>query len=408
MVAIGVCVFGVATLIATLFYFRRTTMSNSFNLLNQAKEYLLQGNYSVAASYFSRARSEGNIPEAIVDFRYLTKNHLVYPIEYENSTAYFELIKKIKIAADSNPEYANEYKMALSSLSDIKRMFLRAVSLFYYTDIEVCEWGSVVLKEILNLYHYLDKNKKTLVDNNIYGWNQYLPKIDLKQVETDLAKVELFCLNILVTYTAVQSTTYKGKEYSAYTIDYGSFICTDVVSRDVYTSFAFIKCRLSVLGYAEYYHDYCRDFQKKSSAVPGFNCSDELQQEITALLKRKAHRSANEKEFIIYAKQFEKQTGASESYLTIMTKFNPLLKLYLKIPFLDKKRCCSFDIGNVFHRKMWFGVCDMISAGNRWSIDTVRWGMIGLSCFAIGVFIYFGLAIAMKLGCYWGVNVERL
>ncbi len=383
-------------------------MSNSFNLLDQAKEYLLRGNYSVAASYFSRAKTEGNIPEAIVDLRYLTKNHLVYPLEYENSTAYFELIKEIKNVADSNPEYASEYKKALFSLADIKRMFLRAVSLFYYTDIEVCEWGSVVLKEILNLYIYLDKNKKSITDNDIYGWNKYLPNINLKQIEAELTKVELFCLNMLITYTAVQSTTYEGKKYNAYTIDYGSFICTDIVSHDVYRSFASIKCRLSVLGYAEYYHDYCRDFKEKTSRLPNFNCSDELQREITALLKHKAHSSANEKEFLLYAKQFEKQIGASESYLTMMTKFNPLLKLYLKLPFIDKKRCCSFDVGNVFHRKMLFGVCDMISAGKRWSIDTVRWGMIGLSCFIIGVFIYFGLAIAMKSGYYWGVDVEEL
>ncbi len=383
-------------------------MPSFVNLLNQAKEYMLQGNNSLAAAYFYRAKTEGNVPKAIVDFRHLTKCHLVYPIEYENSTLYFDLIKEIKALADSSPEYVNEYKLALSTLADIKRMFLRAVSLFYYTDIEVCEWGSVVLKEILNLYKYLDKNKKVLTDNNTYGWDQYLPKTDLKKVETDLTKVELFCLNMLITYTAVQSTTYKGKRYDAYSIDYGSFISTDIVSRDVYRSFASIKCRLSVLGFAEYYHDYCHDFDVKLSSVPGFDCSGELQKEITALLKHKDHRTTNEKEFVLYAKQFEKQTIESQSYLTMMAKLNPMLKPILNISLIDKRRCCSFKIGNIFHRKMWLGVCDMISAGKRWSIDTVRWGMIGLSCFVVGVYIYIGLAIAMKFGYYLGVDVEKL
>ncbi len=382
-------------------------MSTSFALLDYAKDYMLKGELSVAASYYQRAKIEG-IHASAVDLRYLTKNYLVYPLEYENSTGYFDLVKNLKAIADVDPDYVEEYKNALSSMADIKTIFLRAVSLFYYTDIEVCEWGTVVLKEILNLYQYLDQKKADLVDNEQYGWNKYLPNINILKVKTDLSKVELYCLNILITYTAVQNTTYVGKKYNAYSIDYGSFICTDIVSHDVYRSWANIRCRLSVLGYEAYYHDYCNDFNTKSGAIPGFQCSEELEKEITALLKHKAKSSAKEKEFLLYAKQFEKQSIESESYLTTMAKINPMLKLYLKIPFLDKKRCCSFKIGNIFHRKMWLGVCDMISAGQRWSIDTVRWGMIGLSGLFIGVFLYFGLAIGMKLGYYWGVDVEKL
>ncbi len=379
----------------------------SFQLLDQAKEYVLQGNFSLAKSCYQRAIDEGNIASEAVNLRYLTKNYLVYPLEYENSTEYFSLIEKLKNISDSNPVYVEEYKKALASLIDIKKIFLRSLSLFYYTDIEVCCTDSFVVKEIMCIYKYLNQNIPRLIDNNTFEIHKYFPKTNLKKFETDLKKVELFCLNLLISYTAVQHSVYNGKRYSAYSIDYGSFISTDIVARDSYINWADLKTRLSVLGYEAYYHDYCREYKEKSAKIHGFNSAEELKEELTALLKHKAKHKEDEKDFNRYAKHFDKLSGSSESFLTTMAKINPMLKLYLLIPFMDKKRSCSFEPGNVFHRKMWLGVCDMISAGQGWSIDTVRWGMIGLSCFVVGVFIYFGLALAMKFGIYWGVNVEK-
>ncbi len=379
----------------------------TLQILDQANSYILKGDFSLAESCYKRAVSEGNIPLDIVNLRYMTKDYIVYPLEYEHSTEYFSMIERLKAIADRDPSYSEEYVHALTSLIDIKKLFLRSLSLFYYTDIEICQSGSFIVDEIMNIYKYLSQNIDNITNNDKYGFDKYLPNANIKKLNCDLKKIEVYCLNLLISYTAEQHSVYSGKKYSALSIDYGSFISTDIVSRDTYTNWANLKARLSILGCEAYYNDYYREFEIKQAKIAGFNSAEELKSEITALLKHKAKHTKDEKNFICYSKHFEKKNSSSESFLTTMAKINPLLKIYLKIPFIDKKRSCSFEPNNVFHRKMWLGVCDMISSGQGWSIDTVRWGMIGLSGMFIGVFIYFGLALAIKLGLYWGVNVEK-
>ncbi len=60
-----------------------------FHVLSYAKAKILEGDFDLAASYYSRAGSEG-IANCVVDLRYLTKEYLVYPLEYEGATNHLE------------------------------------------------------------------------------------------------------------------------------------------------------------------------------------------------------------------------------------------------------------------------------------------------------------------------------
>ncbi len=148
-------------------------------------------------------------------------------------------------------------------------------------------------------------------------------------------------------------------------------------------------------------------YKQEVAKIKNFNSPVELRQALKELILHKDTHSKNAKEFLLYAKHFEKTDGSRESFLTTLNKFNPLAKLNLMNLILDKRRVCSFEIGNYFTRKKWLGVCDMLSSAKGWSLDTVRWVTILLGCFGIGVLGYIGLAIAMKMGYYIDLNIEK-
>ncbi len=381
-----------------------------FYLLEQAKEKILFGDYDMATAYYNRARDEG-IDSRVVDLRFFTKNYLVYPLEYEGSIAYFSHILTLKNIAEENQEYLPEYKKALESLLDVKALFLRAVSLFYFSDIEVCSSDSVVVKEILELQKVIEEHKDAFVVKDVYSIKKHIPHADLEKFKRDLEEIEIFCLNLLITYTAEQHSVYTGKKYSAISIDYGYFIDTQISSRNTYYKYANLKPRLSVIGLGAYYQDYLNLYNEKSSRLRDFNSPTELKRHLTELVKHKSNLGNNLSDFRKYAERFEKQDSSRESYFgslaNISMKLNPLLKFNPFGKILDKRKICSFEIGNYFTRKKICGVCDMLSAGNGWSIDTVRALMIVGGCFVIGAFAYVGLAVAMKMDYYMGVKIEK-
>ena len=86
---------------------------------------------------------------------------------------------------------------------------------------------------------------------------------------------------------------------------------------------------------------------------------------------------------------------------------NPLLKLN-PTDKLVANNVGSFELNEYFPQKKFLGVCSMLSAGQGWKVDTVRYIILFCSClFGLGALAYFGLALAKKLGFYWGVNVEK-
>lgn len=186
-----------------------------FQALSYAKAKMLQGDFNMASSYYERAKSEG-IDENLVDLQYLTKGYMVYPIEYEGATIYFEFLKRLKCLAENDNMYLEEYRLAAMSLYDIRRLFLRALALYYYSDILVSSPDSVVLREIVEIRTYIKENKTDILENDIYGLSEIVPKYNKKKFAKDLNVIEAYCLNILLSYTAEQHSVYQGKKYSAF------------------------------------------------------------------------------------------------------------------------------------------------------------------------------------------------
>ena len=378
----------------------------SFKTLEIAKEKLLKGDYDLASSYYARARSEG-IANAVVDLRFLTKNYLVYPLEYEQASVYFELIKKVHALASNNEEYVQEYVLALESLLDIKRLFLRSLSLFYFSDIAVCASDSVVVREVAEIQRYIKVNKEDILDNDVYEIRKYFPKYNPKKFARDLNIIEAFCMNILLSYTAEQHSVYSGKRYDATTIDYGYFISTKVTAHDEYYNYANIKPRMYLLGYEAYYEDLLEVYKEKLKEIGNFDSPSVLKKSLTALINHKDKGDRSAKDFIKYAKLFAKNDYSRDSFFGTLAKLTPFAKLNPIYHIVNKNYIGSFELDEYFPRKKFLGVCSMLSAGQGWQIDTTRFIMLFACCMIVGVFAYFALAIAMRMGFYFGVNVEK-
>ncbi len=376
-----------------------------FRILETAKQKMLEGNFSLASSYYGRARNDG-IQGCVIDLRYLTKNYLVYPIEYENSTHFFLLLKELKQLAIHDGNYLQEYILALTALANIRRLFVRSLSLFYFSDIEVCQHGSTVVHQISELYIYLSNNIQSIIHEDCYELKKYLPNANIQRLHYDLEVVCLYCSNLLLSYTAVQQSTYSGKKYSALTVDYGYFASTYIQSRDTYLSCATMEPRMFLLNLEAYYDDFERVFKYKMKQLR-FNSPASLYSELTHYIQKKCKKQPEEQEFLAYAKHFEKIDSSRASLigtinkLNIWTKLNPTTKLY------NKNSVCTFELNVAFTRKKVWGVCDMLSAGHGWSLDTVRWCMLLSAAFGVGLIIYPVLAILKNLNLYPNVHIKK-
>lgn len=384
-------------------------MAVSLSVLDRASEKVLEGDLAMAGSYFERAKAEG-VPQPIVSLRFLTTDYLVYPLEFTDSTEYFGYLRDFLDVVKADEGYVAEYQKALRTFIDFKRLFLRAVALFYFSNIAVCSAGSTVVKEIFALYKYLKNNREMIINDDVYAIKTYAPSTDMKKLSTDLLKVETFCLNLLLSYTAEQHSVYTGKKYSATTIDYGYFASTEVRSTDQYYNYANVKPRLFlILGYEAYYDELLREYKANLAQLHGFDSPKVLREELKKLINLEDKSDENAKKYIKYAKVFEKEDASRDSYIKTLIKLNPFArpfkKLYQATFGIDSVG--SFELDEYFPRKMWKGVCAMLSAAKGWSIETVRWLTIFLGCLGVGVIGYIALAIAMKSGHYFGVNIEK-
>ncbi len=382
----------------------------SLQILNYAKSKLLEGDYNMATSYYNRAKSEG-AANCIVNLRYLTKEYLVFPLEYENSSYYFELLNELHKITEKNPDYTSEYVLALNSLIDIRRLFMRSLSLFYFSDILVTPVDSVVVREIAELQRYIKTNKNVILDKDCYEIEKYIPGFNKKKLTKDLNIIEAYCMNILLSYTAEQHSIYQGKRYSATTVDYGYFYSTTVRESDKYYNYANIKPRMFILGYEAYYYDLLTIYKDKLKEIRNFDSPKELKKELTSYVKHTYKKDASAKEFRQYAKHFEKQDFSRDSWFGSIFKLTKAINPFLKIDPTFKmieSNVGSFELNEYFPQKKFLGVCSMLAAGQGWKVDTVRYIIALLSAFGgIGVMVYLALAVAKKFGFHFGVNIER-
>ena len=383
----------------------------SFPVLSYAKLKILEGDFNMATSYYNRARSEG-VANCAVDLRYLTKEYLVYPLEYEGAINYFELLKQLKNLAETNDAYMKEYQIAINSLYDIRRLFLRALALFYFSDVLVSSADSVVLREIAEIQRYIKVSKDDILEKDIYELNKFIPKYNRKKFARELNIIEAYCMNILLSYTAEQHSIYQGKRYSALTVDYGYFYSTTIRESDKYYNFANIKPRMFLLGYEAYYYELRNVYENKLKEIGGFDSPKELKKELTRYVQHKDKKDVSAKEFLKYMKHFEKEDGSRVSFFGEMRAFskkiNPLLRLDSFTDKMIENNVGSFELNEYFPQKKIAGVCSMLAAGQGWNVTTVRAVMVMAAAFAgIGVLAYLALAIVKKAGFYFGVNVQR-
>ena len=383
----------------------------SFQVLSYAKAKILEGDFNMASLYYNRARSEG-IAGCVVDLRYLTKEYLVYPLEYEGASNYFELLKELKNLAQVHDAYKEEYRIAANSLYDIRRLFLRALSLFYFSDLLVSSSDSIVLREIAEIHRYIKVNKNDILEKDIFELNRFISRYNKNSFARDLNIIEAYCMNILLSYTAEQHSVYQGKHYSALTVDYGYFYSTTIRESDRYYNFANIKPRMFLLGYEAYYHELRNVYEHKLKEIGDFDSPKELRKELTYYVRHKDEKDASAKEFLRYMKHFEKEDGHRASVFGTMRdiakKINPLLRLD---PFTDKmieNNVGSFELSEFFPQKRIGGVCSMLAAGQGWNVTTVRAIMVMAAAFAgIGALAYLALAIAKNAGFYFGVHIQK-
>ncbi len=381
----------------------------SLSLLETAKQKYINGEEKLAQAFYERAINEG-VPNDVVVMRKITREYLLFPLDFIDASEYFNLLFKLKDLSKNN-NYKDEYIKALNSLLNIKKLFLRELSIYYFSELAVCYGNSLIVKHIHELFTYLHKNMNDIVDNDCYEIKYNIPNADMKKLKINLLKIKAFCLNILLSYSAAQDSAYTGTTYHAYTYDYGWYSSTSVSSTDNYANWAVMKPRLNMIGLDAYYDEYLAEYQEtvgKINKYVAFNSPKELRNEIVDLGVKRGRKGSSELDFYKLSKRLAKDDISRESFLSIAYKFNYLY--WLSKPFntklYKKSDIGSFELDTYFTRKKIFGVCDMISCGTHWHIDTVRWLMLGLIMF--GGPIYLVLGIAMKFGFYLpNITIEK-
>lgn len=373
----------------------------NLTLLDTAKKKIIEGNAETADSFYIRAMSEG-IPTSIVDIHRMTNGHLFLAMDMYSPAKFFEGLDELKGISKTSPEIEAEYKKALTDLLNIRTLFLREIALLYFDEIAISSSANFS-RSILDMFYYLEKEMDEIVDKDKYGVKEYFPNCDFKRFKQELLKVEAYCLNLLLMYTARKHTYRTGKTYYASTFDFGDYMYTEVNARDNYSSVASVMPRLKLVGLEAYYNDYKTRFEEITKQIGGgFSSPEELKSEITRLVDRKDPKNDAEKDFYAYSKVFEKEDIERRSFFKLTGKLNPfyfMLKPIMKYAF-GTDQVGSFDPDVVFTRKKMLGVCHMLSLANNWDIDTVRAIMIVAGCLVVGAFAYVALFISMKVGFY--------
>lgn len=109
-------------------------------------------------------------------------------------------------------------------------------------------------------------------------------------------------------------------------------------------------------------------------------------------------------------RQFEKNDVHRMSTYGMMRDFakkiNPLYRLDFITDKIIENNVGSFELNEYFPQKKIWGVCSMLSAGKGWNLTTVR-AVMAMTSFLGGWVVYILLAIAKKMGYYFGVTVQK-
>ena len=376
-------------------------MTNStFATLNNARQQVIKGEESLAATLYERAYIE-NIPSSIIDLHKMTKGYMLLSMAEYSPITYFECLKKIKQKADGAEQYREEYKNALETLVNIKDLFLRDVAVNYFCEVSTCSWGSNYGNSLDDLYIYLEGYIDDITEKDCYGFSVYKPDCDMNKLKRDLKTVEAYALNLLLMYVTHKSTHYEGKTYYANAVDFGDYALVQVNSHDNYSHNAVARPRICQAMKEAYYNDYLNDLREFSSELK-INTADELKKEVGRLVDLSNAKNEKEKEFFEYSKVVAKNDLERRSFFNTFGGLNPFY--FMIKPILRKclgaEEVGSFELDQPLTRKRWLGICNMLAWANDWSVEMVRTLMFIAGCFGVGVLVYFGLYFSMKANFY--------
>lgn len=387
----------------------------NLSILDTAKQKYINGDEKLATAFYEKASKEG-VPPEIVCMNKVTRGYLVLPLESDFVIGYFGWLFGMKDLAKENEEYKAEYIKALGSLLNIKKLFLRELSIYYFSEIAVCYTESRIVNSIHLLYDYLHKHLEEIIENDCYDIKYYIPSADLNKLRFDLTKIKAYCLNILLSYCAVRDSYSAGTTYNAYTYDFGTIANTEVYAHENIRTSSVLKPRMNMIHLDAYYDEYLSEFNTLTAELNkhgSFNSPKELRNELTYLIDYKYKRSKDpsDKEFYKIAKRLEKKDSGRDSFMKTMAKLTIIWKplydaMYKSLFGMDEVG--SFELDTYFTRKKLFGVCDMISCATHIEVATVRWLMSFAGCCGIGVVVYLVLAVAMKFGFYLpSITIEK-
>ena len=394
----------------------RETLSSAVNKLLNHEE-------SLAASLFNRAIELG-APRCLVDLKAMTMNYMVLPLSinlcdfskygyYISAGAenYFKNLINLRNIAQNDSLFQNDYVEALKSLINIKELFFRAAGIDYHTEILKSTTGTFV-EEIFTLYNIIQQIYDDVISKDALRIRYYVPNFNMRDLAFDLLEVKAFCLNLLLSYTSVEHTSFQSHGYTATTVIDAPFAETTVRENTSMHTDASICPRLHLIrGQKARYTEYKAIYDKTVADINrdrNFKCPTELRNGIGNMVMHKVTPKTG-KNYFRFIKPYEKRVRQFDSSFSFLDIFALGLLLYMALfSFISPIKIntvCSFELDVIFTRKFLLGVCNMIANGKHLKISVVRYFFVLFA--PLGVVVYLVLALAMKSERYPTVFVEK-
>lgn len=378
------------------------------DLINDAVGQLMRHETASARALFKRAVELG-APSCLTNLKLATVNYMLLPMSANLPTGggiewYFKNLVNLRNAAQANYTFQEDYREALASLVNIKELFLRVAGIDYSTEILKSRTGFFV-EEVFNLFSIIHNIYDDVVTRDLMGIRRYLPNTNMKEFALDLLEVKAFCLNLLLSYTTVESTNVSNNGYTATTIIDEPFATTTIRENiSVHTS-GTVCPRLHILrGKQARYREYKAIYDEtvaKINRSRNFDCPKELRDEIWNKLQHKI-TNKTDKEYFRYIKKFEKDIKRWDFSFGLLFAAPVIgVKMLRKLLPIKINDVCSFEMETIFNRKILFGVCNMLANGKHWDLDIVRYVFCVLTLFmGLGAVLYAFLALAMHFEKY--------
>lgn len=390
------------------------------DLINDAVKQLMRHETASAEALFKRAVELG-APACLTQLKLATMNYMLLPMSSPNMSLvsltsggierYFKNLIYFHNLVRTNDMFQVEYKEALKSLINIKELFFRSAGIDYSTEILKSNTG-IFVEEVYTLFNMIHGMYESFVTNDILEIKRYLPDTDMKEFGLDMLEVKAFCLNLLLTYTTVEHTSFSSNGYTATTIIDEPFATTTIRENiNMHTS-GTVCPRLHIIrGQQARYREYKIIYDETVAEINryrNFDSPKELRNGIWDKLQHKV-TAKTDKEYFKFIKKFEKDIKRWEFSIGLLFTAPILyIKMLRKILPVKINEVCSFEFDTIFNRKMIFGVCNMLANGKHWDLDIVRYWFCILSLFmGLGAVVYVLLAVAMHFGKYPTVYVEK-